>query len=140
MASPPPRPLAWADRPLASAGASRARRQGRSPPLAPHLTSARRRKHFAFDQGADDVADDDMPLLHLWRLARRHAQAMIAERRHLATAQAGQANSHQPFRAALFERGKDVGRAAGGRESDEDVAVPGERFELAREDSGETII
>src|SRR5437764_8282801 len=104
------------------------------------LALARPGEHFALDEAADDVADDDMAFLDLRRLAGGHAQAMIAERRHLAARVAGEADRDDVARAAGGERGEHVRRAPRGRKGDEDVAGPAERLELAREHPVETVV
>jgi len=72
-------------------------------------------------------------LLDLRRLGRRHADAIIADRRHVAAVLTGEAHRHDALAAAFLQRSQDVGRAARGRDADEDIVLAADRLDLPRE-------
>ncbi len=101
---------------------------------------ARPAEHRLLDKGEQDMPDHDMAFLDLRRLGRRHAKAMVAERRHFGAVLAGQPDRGDAALTAGTQGGEHVGRPARGRDCEEDIASASDRLDLAREQPFEPVI
>src|SRR5215208_6547540 len=80
------------------------------------------REQRALDDLAEHVGDEDVPLLDARRLVSRHDDAVVAQRRHVAAAAAGQADRRHAHGPRRGQRAVHVRRPAAGRDPQRHVA------------------
>jgi len=89
----------------------------------------------ALDDHAEDVLEREMRLLDVHSDGRGDDDAVVAKAAHLAAVVAGQAESGDAHLLGLVQGFDDVGRVAGGGDTEEDVAGLTESFDLALEET-----
>ncbi len=93
-----------------------------------------------FDEGAQNVSHEEMPLLNKRRSVGRDANFKIAEIRHIAAISSRESNGMDPKLPCRMQGGKDVLGSPRCRNADKHIARVAKSLQLPRECTVESVI